>query len=158
MRIQFFTLLTIFAIFQLSAQVVPAKPNFIFIVVDDLNDYTQGLNGNPEVQTPNINELESMGISFVNAYVNTPGCARTTGSIYICIYKTNSHRFQFINIRSLNFRIAVQSLCIIVEIIHHNKYKIRFCWNYLSRKLKNSKNSKERKKLNSHLIFFNQTI
>ena len=75
MRIQFFTLLTIFAIFQLSAQVVPAKPNFIFIVVDDLNDYTQGLNGNPEVQTPNINELESMGISFVNAYVNTPGCA-----------------------------------------------------------------------------------
>ena len=73
MKIRITILLFAISIYRIGAQT--PQPNFIFIVVDDLNDYTEGLKGHPQVETPNISELESMGTSFVNAYVNSPGCA-----------------------------------------------------------------------------------
>ncbi|HMX03273.1 MAG TPA: sulfatase-like hydrolase/transferase, partial [Chitinophagales bacterium] len=51
------------------------QPNFIFIVVDDLNDYVQGITDQPQVLTPNIQELANRGMLFSNAYANSPGCA-----------------------------------------------------------------------------------
>lgn len=57
------------------------KPNFIFIVVDDLNDYTQSLGGQPQIFTPNIQELSDMGISFENGFCNATGCAPSRTSL-----------------------------------------------------------------------------
>ncbi len=75
MKIRITFLLFIFSILQLSAQVVPVKPNFIFIVIDDLNDYVEGFDGQPQVETPNISALAASGTTFLNAYSNSPGCA-----------------------------------------------------------------------------------
>ena len=50
------------------------KPNIIFIVVDDLNDYIEGLGGSSEAVTPNINRISDNGTLFTNAVCPAPLC------------------------------------------------------------------------------------
>ena len=63
------------------AQTPETKPNFIFILVDDLNDYIGVLGGHPQVETPNIDSLAKHGVTFLNAYCNSPGCAPSRTSM-----------------------------------------------------------------------------
>ncbi len=70
-----FSLLFISAPTAGKSQAIPARANFIFIFVDDLNDYIEGYNGQPQIQTPNIKSLETAGTTFLNAFANAPGCA-----------------------------------------------------------------------------------
>lgn len=58
----------------LSAQ-SGAKPNIIFIIFDDMNDYTTTLGGHPQVETPGISRIESAGTTFLNAFATSPKCA-----------------------------------------------------------------------------------
>ena len=50
------------------------RPNFLFIVADDLNAWIGALGRNPDVKTPNIDRLARRGASFVNAYCSAPYC------------------------------------------------------------------------------------
>lgn len=50
------------------------KPNIIFIVTDDLNDYIEELGGLPAVETPNINRITANGTLFTNAECSSPLC------------------------------------------------------------------------------------
>ncbi len=52
----------------------PAKPNVLFIAVDDLNHWLTFLGRNPQAQTPNFDRLAKMGVSFTNAYCAVPAC------------------------------------------------------------------------------------
>jgi arylsulfatase A-like enzyme len=52
----------------------PARPNVLFIAVDDLNDWTGFLDGHPGVQTPNLDRLASRGRAFTRAYCAAPAC------------------------------------------------------------------------------------
>jgi len=49
-------------------------PNVLMIVVDDLNDWTGGLDGHPQANTPNLDRLASMGTRFTNAHCQGPRC------------------------------------------------------------------------------------
>ena len=66
-----------------SAQTGDPKPNIIFIVLDDLNDYVEGFGGHPQAETPNLFALEQKGISFLNAFTNSPLCAPSRTSFLI---------------------------------------------------------------------------
>ncbi len=57
------------------------QPNFIVIVADDLNDYIGVLGGHPQVETPNIDSLALSGVTFYNAFCNSPGCAPSRTSM-----------------------------------------------------------------------------
>lgn len=48
---------------------MPDHPNILFIFTDDQSPGTINALGNPSIQTPNIDKLVSMGISFTNAYI-----------------------------------------------------------------------------------------
>ena len=50
------------------------RPNFLFIVADDLNAWIGVLGRNPDVKTPNIDRLAKRGALFVNAYCSAPYC------------------------------------------------------------------------------------
>src|SRR5215510_9285799 len=51
-----------------------AKPNVLFIAVDDLNHWVRHLGRNKQVITPNIDRLASRGVTFANAYCAAPIC------------------------------------------------------------------------------------
>ena len=50
------------------------RPNFLFIVCDDLNAWIGALGRHPQVRTPNIDALASRGSLFTNAYCSAPYC------------------------------------------------------------------------------------
>ena len=51
-----------------------ARPNVLFISVDDLNDWIGCLGGHPQAKTPNIDRLAASGLLFENAYCAAPSC------------------------------------------------------------------------------------
>ncbi|MCB1121388.1 MAG: sulfatase [Verrucomicrobiae bacterium] len=53
---------------------LPAKPNVLFIAIDDLRDWVGYLGHNPQAKTPNIDRLAKMGESFTRSYCAAPVC------------------------------------------------------------------------------------
>jgi arylsulfatase A-like enzyme len=52
----------------------PARPNVLFIAVDDLRDWIGYFGHNPQSKTPNYDRLSRMGTSFTRAYCASPVC------------------------------------------------------------------------------------
>jgi arylsulfatase A-like enzyme len=50
------------------------RPHFVFIAVDDLNDWIGCMGGHPQAKTPNIDRLAKRGILFTNAHCAAPVC------------------------------------------------------------------------------------
>ncbi len=55
-------------------QVAVAKPNVLFIAVDDLNAWIGALGAHPQARTPNIDRLAARGTLFRRAYCAAPAC------------------------------------------------------------------------------------
>ena len=51
-----------------------ARPNVLFIAVDDLRDWIGHLSGHPNAKTPHIDRLAKRGVSFTRAYCSAPLC------------------------------------------------------------------------------------
>lgn len=58
------------------------KPNFVFLLVDDLRWNALGYMGDPVVKTPNIDRLARKGIVFSNAFVTTSICWASRATIF----------------------------------------------------------------------------
>jgi iduronate 2-sulfatase len=52
----------------------PAKPNVLFIAVDDLNHWLGYLGRNRQARTPNIDKLAARGVRFTRSYCAAPVC------------------------------------------------------------------------------------
>jgi len=62
-------------------QAKEAKPNVLFIAVDDLNDWVGKLGGHPQARTPNMDLLSSRGLLFTKAYCSAPSCNASRSSV-----------------------------------------------------------------------------
>lgn len=51
-----------------------ARPNVLFIAIDDLNSCLEGMNGETTVPTPHMNTLAQKGVLFLNAHCAAPAC------------------------------------------------------------------------------------
>ena len=51
-----------------SASISSAKPNVLFIAIDDLNDWIGCLGSHPQARTPNLDQLAKRGVLFNRAY------------------------------------------------------------------------------------------
>ncbi len=58
-----------------------ARPNILFIAVDDLNDWVGCLGGHPQAHTPNIDRLARTGVLFTNAYCPAASCNPSRSAI-----------------------------------------------------------------------------
>src|ERR1051325_1743749 len=67
---------------QLSAADASAKPNVLFIAIDDLNDWVGCLGGHPQVKTPTIDRLAKRGMLFTNAHCAAPLCNPSRAAIF----------------------------------------------------------------------------
>jgi len=59
----------------------PRRPNFVFLLVDDLGWTDLGCYGSKFYETPNVDRLAATGIRFTNAYAACPVCSPTRASI-----------------------------------------------------------------------------
>jgi arylsulfatase A-like enzyme len=69
------------------------RPNVLFIIVDDLNDYIGALSGHNQTKTPNIDKLCSEAINFKNAHTNVPVCQPSRNSLFSGILPHRSKDF-----------------------------------------------------------------
>ena len=60
-----------------SAQAPEKRPNFVFILADDLGYADVSCYGRPDLSTPNIDRLATQGIRFLQAYANSAVCTAT---------------------------------------------------------------------------------
>ncbi len=60
----------------------PARPNVLFIMIDDLNDWVGFMKGHPQTRTPNMDRLAKRGVVFANANCAAPLCAPSRAAIY----------------------------------------------------------------------------
>ena len=57
-----------------STSLQAAKPNVLFIAIDDLNDWIGALGGHPQAHTPHLDRLAKRGVLFTRAYCAAPSC------------------------------------------------------------------------------------
>lgn len=69
------------------------KPNVLFIMIDDLNDCIETMQGHPQALTPNISKLAKSGATFVNAHTNAPMCGASRSSMMMGVYPHHSMNF-----------------------------------------------------------------
>ncbi len=51
-----------------------ARPNILFVAIDDLNDWIGCLQGHPQIKTPNMDALAQRGVLFTEAHCPAPVC------------------------------------------------------------------------------------
>lgn len=69
-----------------SATAEEKRPDIVFIIVDDLNDYLGCLGGHPAAISPNIDALAESGMLFPLAYCNSPQCRPSRTSLNHGVY------------------------------------------------------------------------
>ncbi len=62
------------------------RPDIVFIIVDDLNDWVGCLGGHPDAKSPNIDALAASGMLFSHAYCNSPQCRPSRTSLLTGVY------------------------------------------------------------------------
>lgn len=75
------------------------RPNILFIMADDLNDFIGVMNNSTGIKTPNIDQLASQATLFTNAHSNAPVCSPSRASLFSGIYPHLSGQYGFKNWR-----------------------------------------------------------
>ncbi len=88
-------LLCLFAVYGFvnSTTASESRPDVVFIIVDDLNDWLGCLDGHPDAQSPNIDALAASGMLFSQGYCNSPQCrpSRTSLNHGVYPFKTGTY-------------------------------------------------------------------
>lgn len=80
--IRLLSLATLYFLVQVGAGNAHAeKPNFVFLLVDDLGWMGLGCYGSDFHETPNIDTLAASGVRFTDAYAASPVCSPTRAAI-----------------------------------------------------------------------------
>jgi arylsulfatase A-like enzyme len=68
----------------------PARPNVLFISLDDQNDWVGPLHGHPLVKTSNLDRLAARGEVFLNAHCQAPLCNPSRTSAMLSLRPTTT--------------------------------------------------------------------
>jgi arylsulfatase A-like enzyme len=98
------------------------KPNVLFIAIDDLNDWTGPLKGNPQARTPHMDKLASKGMVFTNAHCAAPACGPSRSAIMSGIRPSTSGNY--INKSSLVHNPILNKSVLMPEFFQQNGYYV----------------------------------
>lgn len=65
-------------------------PNIVFIICDQMRGDAMGVAGNSNARTPNLNELASAGVMFLNNFSNNPVCLPSRISMFSGLYPSQT--------------------------------------------------------------------
>ena len=88
-----------FIINKSQSQDTESKPNVLFIICDDLNDYQGIFGGHPQAITPNIDRLAKSGVQFINAQSNVPVCSPSRNSLITGVYPHSSKDYGWTDLK-----------------------------------------------------------
>lgn len=74
-------LFSIFSGYGVFAQTDATPPNILLILSDDHSAPFLGCYGNPDLKTPNLDQLANEGMLFKNCFTNAPQCVQSRASI-----------------------------------------------------------------------------
>ncbi|MCA1963974.1 MAG: sulfatase [Prosthecobacter sp.] len=83
-------LFLLFCFLALGSALSAAKPNVLFIAIDDQNDWIGHLGGHPMAKTPNLDKLAARGTTFTNAHCNAPLCNPSRTSLLLGLRPTTT--------------------------------------------------------------------
>ena len=83
-----FLFLSLYSIPQIAGQLFAlAKPNIIFIMVDDMGYHDLGCYGSKTISTPNIDRMAKEGIRFTDCYSGDTVCASARSTLMTGYHK-----------------------------------------------------------------------
>ena len=74
LQVLFALTISLCAVMSVRAADDKTKPNVLFIIADDLNDWIGPMKGHPQAKTPNLDKLAARGLTFMNAQITAPIC------------------------------------------------------------------------------------
>ena len=74
----------------LAGSTLSAKPNVLFIAIDDLNDWIGALGGHPQAKTPHLDRLAKEATLFTRAYCAAPACNPSRAALMTGILPSTS--------------------------------------------------------------------
>ena len=74
----------------LASPAITARPNVLFIAIDDLNDWIGALGGHPQARTPNLDRLAGNAVLFTRAYCAAPACNPSRAALMTGILPSTS--------------------------------------------------------------------
>ena len=98
------------------------KLNVLFIAIDDLNDWTGMLKGNPQARTPNMDRLASQGMLFTNAHCAAPACGPSRSAIMSGIRPSTSGNY--VNKNSFTRNPILNNSVLMPEFFGQNGYYV----------------------------------
>ncbi|SVD78669.1 uncharacterized protein METZ01_LOCUS431523, partial [marine metagenome] len=98
------------------------RPNVLFIAIDDLNDWTDMLKGNPQARTPHMDRLAAKGMVFKNAHCAAPACGPSRSAIMSGIRPSTSGNY--INKSSLTHNPILNNSVLLPEFFGRNGYYV----------------------------------
>ncbi|MEJ6581004.1 MAG: sulfatase [Akkermansiaceae bacterium] len=96
-----------------------ARPNVLFIAMDDLNDWIGCMGGNKQSITPNLNRLAASGQLFTNAHCAAPACNPSRSAIMTGI---SPHRSGFYSNRQKMREVMPDAELIPTHFSNHGYY------------------------------------
>jgi len=107
----------------LTVQAAEKKPmNVLFIAIDDLNDWTGMLKGNPQARTPHMDKLAAKGMVFTNAHCAAPACGPSRSAIMTGIRPSTSGNY--INQNSFTRNPILNNSVLLPEFFQQNGYYV----------------------------------
>ena len=98
------------------------KPNVLFIAIDDLNDWTDMLEGSAQARTPHMDTLASKGIVLTNAHCAAPCCGPSRSAIMSGIRPSTSGNY--INKSSLTHNPILNNAVLLPEFLQQHGYYV----------------------------------
>lgn len=80
----------IFLSFVILHSAFAAKPNVLFIAIDDQNDWIGAFGGHPLAKTPHMDRLAARGTAFLNAHCQAPLCNPSRASLMLGLRPTTT--------------------------------------------------------------------
>ena len=101
----------------------PSRPNFLFLPIDDLNDWIGVMGTNANVKTPHIDALAGRGMLFTNAHAQAPICAPSRASLMSGLLPHQTGIYGQVRDNRLRAAIdAVSSTSFLTEYLKNNGY------------------------------------
>ncbi len=75
---------------SLATAATPARPNVLFIAIDDQNDWIGALGGHPLAKTPHLDRLAARGTVMLNAHCQSPLCNPSRTSLMLGLRPTTT--------------------------------------------------------------------